>query len=63
MLGVGGQLPPLPFSMEAGVATIALYAELFLSLLSCKGAFSGVVDRFIMELFLGQAPDPQLTMV
>ena len=54
--GQVGELPPLPFPWGEGRGKIALYAELFLSLLSCKGAFTGVVDRLVAESFLEASP-------
>ena len=58
------QLPSLFSSMGAEGARIALYVELFPSLLSCEGAFSSIVDSFVQETFSGgKPPDPQLVVV
>ena len=60
----GGQLPPLPSSVGAGGARIALHAELLPFLLPSEGAFSDVVDGWIQENFSkGKPPDPQITVV
>ena len=49
--------------MGDGGARFALQIELFRSLLSCKGAFFGVLDGLVEENFSGgEAPDPQFTM-
>ena len=51
-----GQLTPLPSSMGVGGSRIALYNELVPLLLSCKGAFSGVVDSLVQEYLSGGKP-------
>ena len=62
--GQEGQLPPLPSSMGAGSARFALCAALFPSLISCEGAFSGVVDSLVAANFSGgKSPDPQVNVV
>ena len=57
-----GQLPPLPSSICAKGKNV-LHTDLFPSLLPCEEAFSSVVDSLVQEKFLGQVPDPLLSMV
>ena len=62
--GQEGQLPTLLSSVGAGGARISLCAALFLSLISCEGAFSGIVDSFVSTNFSGGTPpDPQVNVV
>ena len=59
-----GQLSSLPSSMVAGGARIALYTELFSSLLSYEGASSGVEDSLIQEnVSRSKLPDLHLHIV
>ena len=45
--------------LGAGGARIALHTERFSFLLSCEGAFYGILDRFVLENFSwGQVPRP-----
>ena len=65
--GQEGQLPPLPSFMGtggAGGARIALYTELFPSLISAEEAFFGIVDSLVQENFSGgKPPDPKIIAV
>ena len=54
--GQHGQLPPLPSSLEAGGARVALHTEFFPSLLSSEGAFSGIADSLVQENFSEASP-------
>ena len=59
-----GQLSPLLSFTGGRRARVALHTELLLSLLSCKGAFSGVVDSLVKEkLSGGKPPDPHLIVL
>ena len=50
--------------LGTGGARIALHVELFPSLLSCKGGFSGVVNGQVEENFPGgKPPDPQIPIL
>ena len=55
----------LPSSVgAAGGATTAFRADLFPSLISCEGAFSGVVESLELKTFSGRKPrDPEVGMV
>ena len=56
--------PFFPLPWGAGGARIALCAALFPSLISCEGAFSGVVDSLMSTNFSGgKPPDPQVNVV
>ena len=60
-LGAGGQMPPLPSVMGGQAARIALHTELFPSLLSSEGAFSGGEDSLVQENVSGdKSPNPNL---
>ena len=62
--GAGGAAAPFAFTYGVGGARIALYAELFPSLLPLEGAFSDVVDSFVQNKFSGsKPPDPQIPMI
>ena len=51
-------------AVGAGGARISLCAALFLSLMPCEGAFSGIVDSFVSTNFSGgKPPDPQVNVV
>ena len=62
--GQEGQLPPLPSSMGGtGGARIALHTEFFPSLLSSKGAFSGILGSLVQENFSqGKPSDPYVAI-
>ena len=62
-MGAGGTAVPPPSSIGAGGARISLQTELFPTLLSSQGAFSGILDSLVQEISLEQAPDPQITVV
>ena len=60
----GAAAPSALFHGGAGRARIALCAALFPSLISCEGAFSGVVDSLVATNFSGgKSPDPQVNVV
>ena len=60
----GNSCPSALFHGGTEDVRISLHAELFLPLLSCEGAFSGVVDSLVLEHFSGgKLPDPELLMV
>jgi len=52
----GAAAPLCPHPWGAGGARITLHTKLFLSLLSCEGAFSSVVDSLVHGSFLGPSP-------
>ena len=58
----GAAVPSALFRGGAGGARIALNTEIFASLLSREGAFSGMLDSFFHDTFSGgNSPDPNFT--
>ena len=61
--GQEGQLPPLTSSMGGRRGRIAFHTEIFPSLLSHEATFFGIVDRLVIENFLGTSPQiPKLPL-
>ena len=54
--GRRGSCPLCLLPWGAGGARIALNADIFTSLLSCEGAFAGILGSFFMKTFLGAGP-------
>ena len=65
-LYLGGRKDSYPLYLstwEARGASIAFHTELFPSLLSCKGAFSGFLNSFVQENLTPMGVSPQIPIL